>query len=194
MIWQLILLIIIFLLIIPIPIKFRLNFNILRLSGEVFIKVFFIKYKVRVRFRGGYVYIIKNSKARREKLSSKNYNVVFITQFARQLYFRLILQSLRFVSEEGYYNNAMITAIGSSVIDIISKCLYARILHNKKSAHIFIQNEAKYNQDCLNIKVESEIRISLFDLIYSLVNSYFILKGEKYERANSIYEQDKGID
>ena len=185
MIWQIILLIIIFLLIIPIPIKFKLIFNVLRLSGAVQIRLFkFINFKLRVRFRGAYVYITRNNKTRRERLSSKNYNVAFVMQLVRQLYFRIILQTLNFVSDVGYYNDAMVTAMSSSFVDIASKCIYARILHNKKSAHIFIQNEAKYNQDCLNLKIEGLVNISLFDVIYSFINTLWSLKGEKYETRN----------
>jgi len=100
----------------------------------------------------------------------------------------MILGSLKFVSEEGYYNDAMITALGSSIIDITSKCLYARILHNKKSAHIFLLTEPKYNQDCLNIKIEGAVTISMFDVLYSLFNSYLSVKGGEYEKSNSQLE------
>lgn len=194
MIWRLILLIIIFLLIIPIPIKLKLSFNVLRLSGEVNIQISkLISYKARVRFRGAYVYITQNNKTRREKLTASNYNVAYVMQLIRQLYFRVELNTLTFASEEGYYNNAMITALGSGVIDIVSKCAKGRILHNKKSAHIFVQNEAKYNQDCLNFKLECEAKVSTFDMAYSIINSLWSIKGDNYEKSNSTIEQDKGF-
>ncbi len=191
MIWQIILLIIVFLLIIPIPIKFKVIFNILRLSGAVEIAICkFINFKIRVRFRGAYVYITKNNKTRREKLTAKNFNIAFVVQFVRQLYFRTILDDLKFVGDVGYYNDAMVTAMASSLIDITSKCLGARILHNKKSAHIFISNDTKYNQDCLNLKIEGKMNISIFDIIYSVINTLWSLRGDKYERTNSNIEQD----
>ena len=191
MIWQIVLLIIIILLIIPIPINFNLKFNVLRLSGDVQIQVFkFINYSSHVRFRGQYIYITQNNKTRREKITSKNFNLAFVVQLSKQLYFRLILQYLSFVSIGGYYNDAMVTALGASLIDVVSKCIYAKILHNKKSAHIFIQNEQKYNQDCLHFKVECKLNISIFDILYSVVNSLWSLKGEKYEAGNSQTQQD----
>jgi len=191
MIWQIVLLFIIFLLIIPIPIKVDVKFNVLRFSGDLEIAIFkIIKNKFHVRFRGQYVYITKNDKTRREKITSKNFNIAFVMQMVRQLYFRMILKHLSFVSVGGYYNDAMVTALGCGVIDIISKCLYAKILHNKKSAHIFIQNEGKYNHDCLNFKIEAKISISIFDILYSVINSLWYLKGEKYEARNSQAEQN----
>ena len=54
-------------------------------------------------------------------------------------------------------------------------------MHNKKSAHILINNEAKYNQDCLNFKIEGKVNISIFDVLYSIVNSLWSLKGAEYE-------------
>ncbi|MFQ6723860.1 MAG: hypothetical protein ACLRFE_00815, partial [Clostridia bacterium] len=138
--------------------------------------------------------ITKNNKTRREKLTSKNFNVAFVIQFIRQLYFRMILRNLDFTSDIGYYNNAMVTAIGCGATDIVVKSLYAKILHNKKSAHIFISNEAKYNQDCLNVKIKRNMAISLIDVLYSLVNTLWSLKGVKYEAGNSQDEQNKGVD
>ena len=107
--------------------------------------------------------------------------MAFVIQFVRQIYFRLILQTLNFASDVGYYNDAMVTATSSSLIDIASKCLHARILHNKKSAHIFISNETKYNQDCLNLKIGGQINICIFDIIYSIINTIWSLKGVEYE-------------
>lgn len=186
MIWQILLIFIILLLIISIPIKFKVVFNVLKLSGEIKINVFkLINYKIKVKFKGQYVYVTKNTKTYREKLSAKNFNIAFALETIKQLYFRLILDRLIFVSESGYYNDAMITAIGTGVIDVVSKSIYTKILHNKKSAHILIDNEPKYNQDCLNFKIEGRVNISIFDVLYSIVNSLLNLKGEKYETRNS---------
>ncbi|MBQ3502736.1 MAG: hypothetical protein IJA72_03625, partial [Clostridia bacterium] len=142
----------------------------------------------------GYVYITQNGRTRREKLTSKNYNIAFVLKFINEIYFRTQLAFLKFNSELGYYNDAMVTALGSSVIDVVSKCIYSRILHNKKSAHIFVLNEAKYNQDCLRAELEGQVSISLFDVIYSFISSVLSLKGDKYERTKAEYEQDKGVD
>ena len=185
MIWQISLIILIFLLIIPIPIKFNILFNILKLSGEIQVDIFkFINYKIKVKFKGQYVYVTKKNKTYREKLSAKNFNVAFVLQMIKQLYFRLVLDRLIFISENGYYNDAMVTALSTGVVDVVTKCVYAKILHNKKSAHILINNEAKYNKDCLNFKIEGKISISIFDILYSIINSLWRLKGEKYETAN----------
>lgn len=195
MIWQIVLLIIIVTLIMPIPVNTKIAFNILKLSGEINIQVLRVfKYKRRVRFKNGYLYITRKGRTKREKISSKNFNIAYAIQFVRQVYFRLILKSLTFVGEEGYYNNAMISAMGAGTVDLISKCVFARIRHNKKSAHIVMRNEAKYNQDCLNFKIEGIITISIFDIIYSIVNSYLSLKGGNYERKKAEYQQNQEFD
>lgn len=193
MIWQFVLLIIFFLLIIPIPLKFKISFNILKLSGKVFFRVFKIfQFKIRVRFRGAYVYITTKKKTKREKLTSKNYSVVFIMEFLKQIYFRLVLTQLHFSSEVGYYNSAFTSALAGGGIDIISKCVFSRILNDKKSAHIFINNEVKYNQDCLNFNIDCQVKISLFDIIYSIINTLWSLKGEKYEKYSTTRIEQSG--
>lgn len=170
--------------IIPIPIKVELNFNILRLSGKLFIKIFKIfNFKLSVRFRGAYVYITnKHGKTKREKLSSKNYDVAFVFELIKQLYFRLVFANINFTSQIGYFNSSMVTAISSASLDIISKSILSKIKHNKKSSHIFILNDAKYNQDCCSAKFETDCKICLFDVLYSLICVLWNLKGVKYER------------
>lgn len=195
MIIQIIILLILFLLIVPIPIGVELQFQVLKLSGEIKISVLKIfKIRRRVKFRGQYVYITNKKGTRREKLTSKNYNVAFILQFVRQTYFRILLRSLSFSSSIGYFNNSMVTALATSQVDIISKSLLAKIAHNKKSSHIFVNNEAKYNQDCFNVKLQSKISISIFDMIYTLINTLISLKGETYEAGTKQYEQSERLD
>lgn len=195
MIWQIILLIIIFLIIIPIPIKVKLKFNVLRLSGKAEVRIFKIfNYKIGVRFRGQYVFITTRKGTKREKLSAKNFNIAFVVQYIRQIYFRIIIKSLNVGSEEGYANSAMATALMCSITDVLFKCISARIIHNKKYAHIFVSSDTKYNEDCLRMKLESQCYISIFDAVYSLINSYVSLKGEEYERTKSSYEPYQEFD
>lgn len=184
MIWRIVILIIIFLVIIPIPLKLELNFNILRLSGRVLVKAFKIfNLKVSVRFRGKYVYITSNNgRTKREKLSSKNYNVALVVEMVKQLYFRIVVAKIIFSSNIGYYNNSCVTAISSVSLDVLSKSVLSKIQHNKKSAHIFISNNAKYNQDCCNAKLEVDSKICLFDIGCSILWALWNLKGVKYER------------
>ena len=139
------------------------------------------------------MYITRKNKTSREKLTANNYNVAYVVQLVRQLYFRLELDFFSVLSQEGYYNDAMITALAGGTIGIINQCIKARILHNKKSAHIFVKNEAKYNQDCLNLKLECRAKISVFDILYSTINSLWSIKGDNYEKSNSTIEQDKGF-
>lgn len=192
MFWKIFILILITIIIVPIPIKVKVSFNVLKLSGEVFVrwlKIF--EYKIRVRFRGKYIYITHKSKTRREKFTSKNFSVAFMMQLIKNVYFRLVLAKVYFASQTGYYNNAMTTAIASSLIDIVSKDVCCRILDNKKSAHIFVGNEPRYNEDCLSLKIEGDIKISIFDILYSFVNSLVSLKGVKYERDKAKCEQSE---
>ncbi len=195
MIWQFLLLILVLLLIIPIPIKLKITFNILRLKGEVEGKIFWFKIKLKFRLRGQYVYITTKKGTKREKITNNNYNLAFVIEIFKQIYYRTHLTQLNFITDIGYYNNALITALSSSIVDILAKCISAKILHNKKSAHIYINNEPKYNEDRCKAHVEIRCFISLFDIIYSFVNTVFNLKGDKYEKQpKSTIEQNQIFD
>lgn len=192
MFWKLFVLILVVVIIVPIPIKVSVSFNILKLSGEVSIKLIkFLGYKIRVRFRGKYIYITHKSKTRREKFTNKNFNLALLMEVIKNVYLRLVLTKIYFASQTGYYNNAMVTAITSSLIDIVSKDVCCRILNNKKSAHIFVGNEPKYNEDCFSVKIEGDVKISIFDFLYSFINSLLSLKGVRYERSKAEYEQSE---
>ena len=56
-----------------------------------------------------------------------------------------------------------------SLIDVFSKCLLAKVKNNKKSAHIFVDVQPKYNEDIFNLRLIYEMRMSVVDIIYTFV-------------------------
>lgn len=153
----------------PFLIQFEIRCNILRLKGTVFVK-FFNKIKLEMKFRvkNGYVYIYYKNKERKEKISNKNINIVFILNLVKQLYFRHQLLEANVLSNFGYVNNSMLTASVCGAVDVISKCFICKLKNNKKSAHIFVSVNPKYNEDIFNIKFSYMMRMSAVDIIYTL--------------------------
>lgn len=172
--WRLIFLfitiVLVMLLIYPFLIRFEIKCNILRLKGGVSVLLFNKKkteYKFRVK--NGYVYIYSNNKERKEKISNKNINIIFIMNLIKQAYFRHQLLNSSIISNFGYVLDSMITASVCGGIDVVSKCVMCKLKNNKKSAHIFVDVNPKYNEDIFNIKIIYEMRMSVFDVIYSLL-------------------------
>ena len=185
--WRLIflfcLIVLVMFLIYPFLFQFELKFNILRLRGEVSIKIF-NKFKIefKVRIKNGYVYINHKNKERKEKISNKNFNIVLVLNLINQLYFREQFLELLVLANFGFVLDSRVTATVCGYIDVVSKSLLGSIKNNKKSSHIFVSVEPKYNEDVLNARIRNIIRISILDVLYTFVYTFIYARG-KYEKV-----------
>lgn len=169
----------------PISLNIELYFDILRLRGEIKLKVaFFYVLKTKVYVKNGYIIIETKKHTHKEKLSIQNPNIQFASHLMKSLYFRQQLIHLKIHSNLGFSNDAFITAIMASFNDILLKCLLAKIKNNKKSAHIFIQTLPNYNEDKLYYFFESTITMSLFDIIFALVNAKISQRRDYAKKRN----------
>ena len=169
----------IFFTIYPFLMHFEIKINILRLKGVVNAKIFFFKINFKFRIKNGYIYLYFNKKEIKEKLTNKNINIRFILELVKQTYFRQQIEKLSVTSNFGYVLNSCTTAVTCGYIQVLSKCLLSKIKNNKKSAHIFIEVNPKYNEDIFNFKVQTRVRMSGFDMIYAFV--YTIISLIKYK-------------
>jgi len=185
--WRLIFLFVLILLIMfaiyPFLVQFDIKFNVLKLRGEVAITIF-NKFKIdfKIRIKHGYIYINHKNKERKEKISNKNFSVVLILNLINQLYFREQFLDLTILANFGYVLDSRVTATICGYIDVISKSLLGPIKNNKKSSHIFVSVEPKYNEDVLNARVRNIVRISFLDIVYTLFYTFIHARG-KYEKV-----------
>ena len=157
-------------LIYPFLIKIEIKCNILKLKGGISLKFFNkIKFEFKFRVKNGYIYIYFNNKERKEKIDKKNINIVFISNLANQLYFRHQLLNCNLTSNFGFVLNSMVTATTCGLIDVFAKAIFAKVKNNKKSAHIFVDVNPKYNEDIFNIRLNYEMRMSMVDIIYTFI-------------------------
>ena len=175
--------ILIWLILFPFLIRFDIRFNLLKLKGSIAIIIFNkIKIEYKIRIKNGYVYINHKNKSRKEKISNKNINFVFILNFFNQLYFREQFLNFNLKSNFGYVLNSCTTAVVCGTIEVITKSFLCKLKNNKKSSHIFVKVEPQYNQDIFNARLDNSIRISLADILYSLI--YTIIKTwSSYEKS-----------
>ena len=154
----------------PFLIRFEIKCNVLKIKGGVSVK-FFNKIKLEFKFRvkNGYIYIYFNKKEIKEKIDKKNINIVFILNLIKQIYFRHQLLNCNLISNFGFVLNSMVTASVSGIIDVVSKGVLSKVKNNKKSAHIFVEVNPKYNEDIFNLRLVYEIRMSVVDIIYTFV-------------------------
>ena len=167
----------------PFLVKLDVRINILRLKGMVKITIFNkINFEIKFRIKNGYIYIYHKKKERKEKLTSKNINVILVVNIINQFYYRQQLLNLNLNSNFGYNLDSCVTATACGYIDVLSKGILSKIKNNKKSAHIFEKVEPKYNEDICNLRLTYEIRMSVLDIIYSLV--YSIVNTWRYYEKN----------
>ena len=154
----------------PFLIKFEIKCNVLKLKGGFSIK-FFDKIKLEFKFRvkNGYIYVYFRNKEIKEKISDKNINIIFIINLIKSIYFRHQLLNCNLTSNFGFVLNSMVTATGCGIIDVISKGILSKVKNNKKSAHIFVEVNPKYNEDIFNLRFNYEMRMSVVDIIFSFV-------------------------
>ncbi len=183
LIFLFILLVILLIVLYPFFVKFDVRFNLLKLKGSLTIKLFnFVKIDFRLRIKNGYIYINHKNKIRKEKITNNNFNVVFFMNLISQIYFREQFLTLDMKSNFGYVNDSCITAVGCGYIDVLTKSILSKLKNNKKSSHIFVNNEPRYNEDIFNVRFINEIRISLADILYALIYALLNSWG-KYEKG-----------
>ena len=165
----------------PFLVKFDVRFNILKLKGIIKLTLFNkFSFELKIRIKHGYIYINHKNRERKEKISNKNINIMFILKLLNNLYFREQMLSLNVISNFGYCNDSCVTATGVGFIDVLFKCLLAKIKNNKKSAHILVSVEPKYNEDICNLRVVNVVRISVFDIIFTLIYTKILMWRENY--------------
>ncbi len=170
MYWYLIFVVIIFLLVFPIRTKTFVDFDILKLKGRMYVKIFFIKIvTVKIKIKKGYIYLYKGKKVYKEQLSMSNPDIKKAGNILQSLYYRIELECLTLKSEFGYVNDAMKTALITSGFDIIIKCFLAKVKNNKKLAHILVENKPNYDYDKMYLTLSVKVRTCVADVLYALV-------------------------
>ena len=167
----------------PFLIKFEIKCNILKLKGVFLIKLFNkIKFDFKFRVKHGYIYIYFKNKEIKEKISDKNINIIFILNLIKQIYFRHQLLNCNLISNFGFVLDSMVTATTCGFIDVFSKCVLSKVKNNKKLAHIFVDVQPKYNEDIFNFRLAYEMRMSVFDILYTLIYTGIKTLVRKFEK------------
>ncbi|HIU06321.1 MAG TPA: DUF2953 domain-containing protein [Candidatus Onthoplasma faecigallinarum] len=93
-------------------------------------------------------------------------------------------------SNFGCINDACVTAVVCGYIDVLGKSLLSKLKNNKKSSHIFIDVEPKYNEDIFNIRLYNTIRMSVFDILYAVI--YSLIYVWRYYEKNGKNKSKQG--
>ena len=79
---------------------------------------------------------------------------------------------------------SFVTFIGFYLAYFIAKTVYHKDV--KKSTHIFVFVEPKYNQDIFNFRLNTSVRISIFDVLYSAIFAGYYIRREENEKKSKL--------
>ena len=79
--------------------------------------------------------------------------------------------------------NSCTTATACGIIDVVSKSILGKIKNNKKTAHIFIDINPKYDEDIFNIRFVNVVRMSVVDIIYAFIVAILRTKINKFKEV-----------
>lgn len=178
--------VIICLMFMPIKLEVRLSFNLLSLSGAVgaFLYGFKMTHQM-IWIKGNKIITKKEEAVSTQEIDFGGREILFLKIFLKQLTNKTRLKKM-----ELFYNigleDAFASAMVAGFINFFITVFYTRIKNDKPTASLELNNTLSYNNKCAQLAYKIVVYISLFDVVYSLLNSVILTKKTyKKEQQNS---------
>lgn len=169
---------IIIIILLPVFIKVRSNYNLFENNGSVAFFIFEIKI-ISLKFsidKFG-IKIYKNKKIKNEKIDFGGEEAVFVSDFIKQLKDKTHLKTLKVFYNIGF-KDAFDTAMFCGFVNLLIELIFTRIKSIKPTATLFLGDNIAYNQNVFQLVCNFKISISLFDIVYSFLNSVILSLGK----------------
>lgn len=162
---------IIFLLFLPIILELKITYNVLNNTGVISLYIF----KLNLLY---YFYEIKDNEIsikdkddkKGKTLDVNSPEFVFIMTFIKEVFNKLRLRKM-----DIYYNiglsDAFLTSIACGVVNVLCLVVFTRIKQEKPTATLGLYDTASYNKLESVFIGNTNVSISLFDLVYSFIIS-----------------------
>lgn len=172
---------VIILLLLPIIFEVRLSYNFLSNSGVLCVYVFKIKLIYFFFEISDRQIKLKNQKQTSQKqLDFDSPEIALYEEFVSQIKDKTRLKFL-----ELYYNiglgDAFLTSIVCGMIDVLALIFFTGIKNKKPTASLGVYDTVSYNKKEAEVAVDLSVSISLFDVVYSFVNSVMLSKKKAAE-------------
>ena len=176
----------------PIIFRVRLNLRVLTMSGRITMSIFrIINITIYFQIRGEYIIIRHNNKTTRQKLTDNDINIVFVKKLVSMFYFRQNVTDVIVMGSFGYKDNAMVTAVMSSVFGTIANAFLCVLKNNKQSANIKLTSLPNYDKDICSLEMTTKFNISIFDTLFVFALTLIRLLGGKYERRKTHFKENR---
>ena len=155
----------------PVILELKITYNILNNTGVISIYL----YKFNITY---YIFEIKENEISlkgendktEKKLELSGPEIVFISSFVKE-----VLDKLRLRFMDIYYNigleDSFVTSMVCGTINLAILLLFSRLKNSKPTASLGLYDTASYNKREAVAIADTNVSISLFDLVYSLALS-----------------------
>ena len=168
--------------VLPLLISVKLSVNLHNKIGVVSVHLFRFRLVLMLfRYENNKI-IIKTKKKKKEMEmeltdKQKRFAEQFIVQMKNKINVRSIMAYTRIGTNDAFANSLI-----SGFFNSVFASVLGYVKNNKKNAKIDVISYPAYNQELFVVCVCGKISFSIFDLLYSLIMSFTIIKrSEKYE-------------
>lgn len=161
---------------IPFHINGRFSFNLFEKTAALGLLLFKIKI-VHDQFwlEDGRIIMMSNKKMKKKELSFDGEEVYFFQVLLGQLKDKIQLTSLRVFYNVGL-DDAFYSAMVAGSINATLISFFTSIKHIKPTASFGVYDSVSYNRKIFQIAINLKVSISLYDIVYSLINSVILTK------------------
>lgn len=171
------------LLVIPILIQIDFETDINNKNLTINLCVFKLKVlRVKLLYKNNKILLYINKKQQDLNLELSAKQVYFIDQFFSNIKDKLQVKLVQINAEIGIKDNAYGTAMYCGTLNSIIKIMFAYLKTKKFTATLTSNIIPKYNYDKFIIKSKISVKISINELLYSVVISLLSVRRRIYER------------
>lgn len=171
----------IILLMLPIFLEIRVSFNALDRSGAFCIYVFKKKLQHFLFEIDGREIKLKDEKQTQQKqIDFDSPELAFYEEFATQIKDKTRLRFLEIFYNIGL-SDAYLTSMVCGAINVAILIIFTSLKNSKPTASLALYNTSSFNKTVAELAGVISLSISLFDVVYSLLNSVILSKKKSHQ-------------
>jgi len=175
--YLLIFVLVILVLILPIFVKVKISYNFLTNLGGVGIYIFNVKIKdLLFKFSGKEIKIYEDESY--DDIEFSGNEKILLEKFLSQIKQKIKLKELNLIYNIGI-NDAFSTAILCGCVNLFLNMFFTQIKMQKPTSSWRICENISYNQTVFDVAINMKVVISLFEIVYSFLNSVILVIKDK---------------
>ena len=174
--WQILVAVLVLAFAFPIFVEVKFSFNPIQNRGVIGLFVFGIKvFYVIFSFRGKEIELKNEKETKLKKLDFQSESFAFVEEFGNQIKQKIKLKKIYVFYNLGV-GDAMQTALLCGVVNQLLTQIFLKVKSKKPTASLCIFDNPSFNNVETEFVCQGQMSISLFDVVYSFVNSVILTK------------------